>query len=365
VYVAWRQFENQGQAVLAQDNAVVFVKSTNGGRSFTAPRIATEFTAWDVQDEFSFPEAAGRARFDACLSADYTPGGCASPAPRIPARDCGDGPFVCDSGYVFHRQASQVRITADPTAAGNPNAAYIVYDATVPGTETPTGTTFGTVESGIGSQGAIYFIKTENGGTSWSSPSRVDAIETGHQFFADIDADAGDLHVVWQDSRLDCASGPPTTLSGGDFRTVPFANQWVPDNPPGGVSCAGTAPANPDGAGLITRYATSSNGGASWAADTVSTAVTMPQHEQFGNRDIPFFGDYNYVAAALDTVLVTWTDHRDVVEGPDPRYPVDGVDGFDVLQCRVFDPDTETWGPDTCPNDGGLDQNIYGFVAGS
>jgi hypothetical protein len=365
VYVAWRQFQNDGQGAQAQDNAVVYVKSTNGGRSFTEPAIAARFTAWDLEDQFTFPVAAGQARFAACIGADYTPGGCASPDPRVATRDCGDGPLVCDSGYVFHRQASQVRVTADPTPSGNPNAAYVVYDATVPGTETPTGTTFGTVGSGTGSQGAVYFVKTENGGTTWSPPTRVDPIADGHQFFADIDADAGKLHVVWQDSRLDCSAGPPSTESGGDFRTVPFANRWVATNPPGGVSCAGTAPANPDGAGLITRYAASANAGASWTAQTVSTAVTMPQHEQFGNRDVPFFGDYNYVAAALGSVIVDWTDHRDVLEGVDPRYPADGMDGFDVFQTRECETNPDgsiSCGPDTTPNAGGLDQNIYGFV---
>jgi hypothetical protein len=89
----------------------------------------------------------------------------------------------------------------------------------------------------------------------------------------------------------------------------------------------------------------------------VSTALTMPNYEQFGFRDVPFFGDYNYVAASGDTVLMDWTDQRDTIPGTDPRYPVDGVDGFDVLNCL----DAET-GADPCANDGGLDQNIYGFV---
>lgn len=86
----------------------------------------------------------------------------------------------------------------------------------------------------------------------------------------------------------------------------------------------------------------------------------MPQYEQFGDRDVPFFGDYNYIAASGSTVLLTWPDERDAVPGIDPRYTNgDGTDGFDVLQCRAANPDG-TFGPDTCPNDGGLDQNIYG-----
>jgi hypothetical protein len=358
VFVAWRQFEHKKQ----QRNAVAWVKSTNGGRSFTKPAIAANFIQWDLNDQASSPEAYGRAKFDACLAGDV--GGlsaCAAPEPRISVRDCGDGPFVCDSGYVFHRQASQVRITADPTASGNANGAYIVYDATVPGTETPTGTTFGTVDTGIGSQGAIYFIKTENGGASWSGPTRIDAQPKGHQFFPDIDADSGKLYAVWQDSRDDCSSGPPTTPSAGDFRTVPFSNKWVATNPPGGVNCEPGGPGSDTG-GLIAVYATSANGGTSWSTSVVSNpgVLTMPQYEQFGARDIPFFGDYNYIDAAGGMVLMNWTDQRETVPGTDPRYTNgDGTDGFDVLQCR---PPTDPFGPDSCPNAGGLDQNIFGFV---
>ena len=350
VYVGWRQFENAGQGARAQDNAVVYVNSTNGGRSFTNPRIAAEFTAWDVGDEFSSPEAAGRARFDACRNADLTPGACRSPEPQIPARDCGDGPLVCDSGYVFHRQASQIRITADPTASGDENSVYVVFDGSVPGTETPTGSTYGTIESGIGTQGAVFFITTNNGGATWSDPERIDSQAQGHQYFADIDANSGSLHAIWQDSRNDTSSGP----DGGDFRTVPVSNVWVPDNPPGSVSTEST--------GLDTFYATSDDDGDSWAVEMVSTVSTMPQYEQFGDRDVPFFGDYNYISASGNTVLATWTDQRDTVPGDDPRYPDgDGTDGFDVHQCRALNPDG-SFGPDTCPNAGGLNQNIYGAV---
>jgi hypothetical protein len=60
---------------------------------------------------------------------------------------------------------------------------------------------------------------------------------------------------------------------------------------------------------------------------------------------------------------MTWTDTRNTVPGIDPRYPLDGTDGFDVLQCRVQAADG-SWSADNCPNAGGLDQNIYGAVVG-
>jgi hypothetical protein len=117
--------------------------------------------------------------------------------------------------------------------------------------------------------------------------------------------------------------------------------------------------------GIQSFYARSTNAGASWTELLASSASQMPQYEQFGGRDLPFFGDYNYISAVGNTVLMNWTDQRDPTEakpGTDPRYSNgDGTDGFDVLQCRAANPDG-TFGPDTCPNAGGLDENIFGMV---
>jgi hypothetical protein len=358
VYVTWRSFEGRGSG---QVNGVAVVKSTDGGARFTKPRIVTEFIPWDVGDEAGVPaDVREEAMEEACEEGDgiecaESEGG--AEREQTATRDCGDGPFVCESGYVFFREDSQTRITADPTDTAHPQAAYIVYNATVPGTETPTGTSYGTVEPGIGSQGQLYLIRTLDG-SNWGGPTRITPTQAkGHQFFPDVDANAGQLHLVWQDSRNDTATGPPTTPSGGDFRTVPIANQWVPANPPGSRAVG-------VGIGVETFYAVSTNLGVSFTQQPVSARSQMPQYEQFGNRDIPFFGDYNSISAVGDTVLMDWTDQRDPDEtkpGTDPRYTNgDGTDGFDVLQCRT--PVGTGFSADTCPNAGGLDQNIFGFV---
>lgn len=346
VFVAWRQFDFKPQQGQLQGNGVAWVKSTNGGAKFTKPAIATKFVGWDAGDQTVAPADYGAAKYAACLAGDGTLGPCAGPDPRATARDCGDGALACQSGYVFFRVASQVRITADPN--GDPDEVFVVYDASVPGTETATGTSYGTTVSGTGTQASVYFIKTTNGGGGWSAPSRIDPQARGHQFFPDIDAYNGDLHAVYHDSRVDDSTGP----AGGDFRTVPISNQWVADNPPGGIS---------GGPGLETFYATSADEGGTWTRALVSSLAQMPQYEMFGDRDVPFHGDYNYISAAGGQVLMTWADTRDVVPGTDPRHGLDGTDGFDVLQCRVQAADG-TWGADTCPNNGGLDQNIYGAV---
>jgi hypothetical protein len=343
VMVTWRQYEfkaNQGQA---QKDAIAWARSDDGGATFTKAAVAKEFTHWDMGDQTADPVANGLARYLGCQAADGTLGGCEGPEPKASARDCGDGPFVCQTGYVFGRVNSAPRNAADPVSGGG-NTFYAVIEATVPGTQTPTGTTYGTVTDGVASQSSIYFTKTTNGGQSWSNLTRIDPQIKGNQFYPDIDANAGTLHVVWQDTRSDASP---------DWLTVPFQNQKTATNPPGSIS---------SGAAIKSVYATSANGGSSWTTPFISTAYPL-NWEQFGNRDIPFFGDYNYISAVGSTVLMNWADGRDTVGGNDPRYTNgDGTDGFDVLQCRTQDPTTGAWSADTCPNAGGLDQQIWGYV---
>ena len=93
----------------------------------------------------------------------------------------------------------------------------------------------------------------------------------------------------------------------------------------------------------------------------MSSATHQPSYEMFGNRQIPFQGDYNWIALAFDGTTgnlfgyMGWTDNRNVLAGTDIR-ETDYVDGFDVNQCRT----PAAPEPDTCPNAHGLDQNIYG-----
>src|SRR5439155_20407645 len=84
----------------------------------------------------------------------------------------GDIAYHRQSGYTFIRRSTQVRSTADQLDTAHENI-YIVYDPSKPGTEVPSGTTYGSVVSGdlpvkyhqnIGSQSAVSFIRL-NGAT--------------------------------------------------------------------------------------------------------------------------------------------------------------------------------------------------------
>jgi len=319
--------------------AMVFVKSVDGGLHFTKPAVAALYDGFDAADTSGNPAAAAAAHKKAFQNADG-PEADAEPSSAGDARDCGSGPFACVSGFVFFRHDSQPRLTADPK--GDPNALYMVYDATRPDTEVASASTYntapvaadGTLRVG---QGAIFITKTTNGGGSWSAPTLLAPTPVGHQLFPDINADGGKLFAVWHDSRND--------------------GSYSVQNPPGNATAKDPQGFHLATPGLDTYGASSSDGGVTWSIARLSAQTQMPNFEMFGDRQVPFHGDYNYVSSVDGFAYGTWTDTRQVKPGDDPRNL--GGEGFQVLQCRA--PNTDgSFGPDTCPDAGGLDQDIFG-----
>ena len=90
---------------------------------------------------------------------------------------------------------------------------------------------------------------------------------------------------------------------------------------------------------------------------------------------MPFAGDYLYISSVGSFSYGVWTDwrntlgataaHSDLREAGAPDEDDTGTAAFpgsvpaDVYQCRHVTGDGSVSG-DTCPRDGGLDQNIYG-----
>src|SRR6266540_1871945 len=88
------------------------------------------------------------------------------------ARDCGDFSDACTSGFTFFRRDTQVRSTADQLD-GTREWIYIVYDATKPGTEAPTGTTYHTTGPGMGGQAATYFVRYNGANGTHTDPAVI------------------------------------------------------------------------------------------------------------------------------------------------------------------------------------------------
>ena len=333
VYLVFRSFAS-GRG--SEGNSIYYVRSTDCGATFTRPQLLQDFIPNDAQD-VSDPEAAPPQ------SAPDDPGFEEEPSEAGDARDCGDFDAHCESGYTFFRRDTQPRATADQFDTANPDRFYVVYDATKPGTEAPTGTTYGTTESGVGSQAGIFFLRVNGANGTKVGPSLIDAQPIGHQIFPDISADnpsassRGTLHAIWWDSRNDgCYSVTRPIGNCANRTTVPSLDAWG---------------------------ASSTNFGASWAPTRLSDVTSNPNYEQFADRTVPFAGDYLYVSSVNDFAFGVWTDWRDTLQGIDPREDPEDEDGAtaDVHQCRVFA--DGAWSGDRCPHDRGLDQNIYGDLA--
>lgn len=358
VYICWSRFVG-----FAGRTKISFSRSTDSGRTFSRPielsygkdvqgcDIAVEhdgdvYVAWGTRNTPSAIDSQGLA------IARSTDGGASfEPAHQMATftryfpsdgdRNCGDGALTCPSRFVFFRVPLEPRITADQS--GGLPGVYATYNAVDPATVVPSTTSYSSAgaNSGFVGRSAVYVIRSTNNGQAWSSPISVDpAGGRGHQYFSDIDALGGKLVAVWQDNRTDDAYSVQ----------LPIGNTLDAQGRP--VS---------SGTDVVGTYAAVSDDGATFAPTGIISSTThQPSYEMFGNRQLPFQGDYNYVALAFDgpTSLfgyMAWTDNRDVLPGVDIR-ETDYVDGFDVFQCRA----ATALEPDLCPNAHGLDQNIYG-----
>jgi hypothetical protein len=339
VYAAWSTFHGTGC------NEISFSRSTDGGATFSAPLKLSSgicsnqgpsiavgsngqvFVAWQGGNGGAFAKAPGSVNGTAfAASNDFgaTFGPASLPVLYAPfvsgefsgngARECGDTPLECPTGFTFPRFDLAGPYLASDTVHGT---LVMAFQARQP--------------SG---QGQIEYTVSTNGGGTWSPTALLAPSATGHQFFPWLTASNGRVNAIWYDSQGD------------------------PDY-------AATRPPCNNGSGMTTaclnvRYAESLDGGMTWSTSVqVTDAPTNPNYEQFGGRLVPFFGDYITVAAQGDTIGAVWTDQRNAATAGDASADNDNAD---------VSGDPETGGDcksafTTC-FDGtfGLDQNIYSSV---
>ena len=244
---------------------------------------------------------------------------------------------------------------------------FATWNAVDPASVVPSTSSYSSATPGTVGRSLVYVAKSTNNGRTWSDGVAVDRSpgDPGHQYFSDVDAYGGRLVTVWQDNRTDDAYSVQR----------PIGNR---------LDAQGRAVAT--GPDAVATYAATSTNGTSWTPlGQVSAATHQSQFEMFGSRDIPFQGDYNWVAIADGNgaaagglfAYLTWTDNRQVVPGVDPRETEAEsgfVDGFDVLQCRIDLGRSEgevnrtiplaradaPFTGDNCGNAGGVDQDIFG-----
>ena len=306
----------------ARVDAVRYAVSRDGGATFGPASTLTTFEGYSAQDVPSPAAAQAVTERDVATvqGEQLVPGS---------ARDCGVLGSACDSGYIFFRHDTQARSAADQTNAAD-HSVYVVLDPSVPGSEVATGTTYGSVESGVGSQEAVYAVRLDSATGAKTGKVRVAPQTSGHQFFPDVAVDQGVAHVLWYDTRLDSCYSPMRPIGNcADKSLVPSLDVY-----------GATLDANLTAVG-----------------QTRLTDVTNnPNWDQFSGRTSPFAGDYLWIDSAAGTTYGVWTDYRNTVAGDDPR--TTGTRG-DVLQCRILLA-SGSYSGDRCPRSGGIDQNIYG-----
>ncbi len=345
-YVAWSQYDG-----FAPNNAVLFSRSTDHGLTFSSPVRVTpvalgtaSFADLAVGPDgtvylafLTYPSSSNPSS-DVWLSKSTDGGASFGPAAHVAtidlfdssqfsgngATDCGDGPFACPSGLTFSR------FTTAPAVAADATGVHVVWNAKL----------------AIGQ--SKVFVRNSPDGTAWSAPATtLDTVAVGHQWTPDIASAGGVITVVFYDSRADTA--------------------YAPNLPPGD-----TATGQNSGDVVHTWVAKSANGGTGWSETQVSTVGSNFGWETHGARRDGFWGDYIYVSAVGTSVIVAWTDSRDLVPGSDPRETgaADDHDGFDVLQPCTYVPNdinaaaySSPTIDDPCLSQGGLDQNIYAASA--
>lgn len=324
VYVTWRTFMAKKRDV----DSIQYTKSVDCGATFAPPVSLVTFMPNDAVDVADPQPTPTQSRAD-------DPAGEEEPnASGSLTRDCGDFAAACQSGYTFFRHDTQVRASADQSDSTR-EWIYFVYDATKPGTETATGTTYGTRGPGTAGIARTFFVRLNGATGAATAPVILDDPATGHQIFPDISIDQGVTYAIWWDSRNDAAYSVTRPIGNtADRRTTPSLDVYSKRS--------------------LTR-------GDTWAATQRLTDFTSnPNYEQFSNRTIPFAGDYLWVSNVGTSAYAVWTDWRDTVAGADPRERTAADnDAADVLQCRTVS-SSGVWSGDTCPHAGGLDQNIYG-----
>ncbi len=213
VYVAWRDFNLPG---------IVISKSTDGGRSFGADGVDNTLVA---KVEF--------------IGQDAPPATCQS-------RRILNG--YIDAGFEF------------PTLAVNPinGEVYVAYNSNPPGVD----------------QSDIYFVRSTDGGRTWSEPVRVNDDRTSQDQFMPAMAISpdGTLAVIWYDRRLDRAN-----LKFDVYMAV------------------------------------SRDGGRTWLPNKRITTVSSevpPLGPNFDHIRPCYMGDYNDIVADAENFYLVWGDNR-------------------------------------------------------
>ena len=131
----------------------------------------------------------------------------------------------------------------------------------------------------------VYLARSIDGGTTWSSPLRVNDVVSGQHFFPTVTASSGTVTVAWYDSRF---------------------------SSPGTISV------------LDVFYAQSTDAGVTFSPSYRVTSVSFNPNTVY-RTDVPnaasiFMGDYIGISSGSGIVFPIWTDNRNACDTVVPTY---------------------------------------------
>lgn len=264
VYVAWRRF-----ATASQENAILFVKSTDGGQTFTKPIVVRALG-------LSFPAGPG-------------------------------GPFDQRTTGSTFRTNSHPTITADQNGT-----VYLAWS-----------------ERQADNQAKIMLTCSTNGGVTWATSAAIEGTAHGHQFMPSLAFAGGTVMLMWYDQRNDEAQLVPGSPALEDY----YEDTYLGHRHTVDVRVARIEPANTEASSpsihpskQASRYRYklvdwgSPYGLTLEKAERSFTGLTM-----FQIGTVPFLGDYIDLTPAPVFVMGLdgeWQYNTDPVDQEDPLKPL-------------------------------------------
>ncbi|MBI1741743.1 choice-of-anchor D domain-containing protein [Candidatus Acetothermia bacterium] len=276
IYVVWTNFIFFGQ--LAQ---IVFVRSTDGGQTFSAPMPLSAQLADPVQGAIIGVGPSGEVyvtwedlRSPHSIRLRKSTDGGQSFAPEVlvstlnPIADP-EASSACNETALkgFIRVNEFPSIATDQGNGANRGAIYITYNADPDGEDE-------------GDTSDIFLAHSNDGGQTWSAPVRVNNDKTQNdQFFPSVAvADDGTVSVMWYDRRID-----PDNFKIDVFRAV------------------------------------STDGGETFANERVTTESfgVPPLLPNFNSSVVDcYMGDYNWMTVQGEKFYLSWGDNHRVIVTP-------------------------------------------------